>query len=92
MHFSTKSYMKNVYMQLPSEVTTDKTNQVYKLIKFLYGLKHAKRQWHEKLLSTLLGFEFQQAISDHSIFIKHKPSSFTALAIYVNDVIQVETI
>lgn len=74
-------------MVLPPGVTSPKPNQVCKLHKSLYGLKQASRQWHEKLLSLLLTCGFVQAPSDHSLFVQHNAGCFTALVIYVDDVI-----
>ena len=64
-----------------------KPDQVCLLQKSLYGLKQASRQWFSKLSSALLSSGYHQSPSDHSLFVKNTAGSFTALLIYVDDVI-----
>ncbi|CAJ2636545.1 unnamed protein product [Trifolium pratense] len=77
---------EDVYMTPPPGVTND-PNKVCKLVKSLYGLKQASRQWYAKLTSLLLAHGYKQAHSDHSLFTKHDASHFTLLLVYVDDVI-----
>jgi hypothetical protein len=70
---------EDVYMIIPPGVC--------KLHKSLYGLKQASRKWYEKLTSILLQQHYVQAASDHSLFIKQTDHSFTAVLVYVDDVI-----
>ncbi|MCH93687.1 retrovirus-related Pol polyprotein from transposon TNT 1-94, partial [Trifolium medium] len=77
---------ENVYMIPPPGVTND-PSKVCKLVKSLYGLKQASRQWYAKLTSLLVSHAYHQAHSDHSLFTKHNGSSFTLLLVYVDDVI-----
>ncbi|CAJ2636723.1 unnamed protein product [Trifolium pratense] len=74
-------------MSIPQGVTTSKPNQVCKLLKSLYGLKQASRKWYEKLTSVLLAQGYAQSSSYHSLFTLYKNSSFTALLLYVDDII-----
>jgi len=78
---------EDVYMVIPPGVAHSNPNQVCKLNKSLYGLKHASRKWYEKLTSLLIQSGYQQATSDHSLFVKVTSSSFTLLLVYVDDVI-----
>ncbi|PNX63688.1 retrovirus-related Pol polyprotein from transposon TNT 1-94, partial [Trifolium pratense] len=78
---------ENVYMKIPDGVQCTKPNQVCKLLKSLYGLKQASRKWYEKLTSLLVREGYKQSTSDYSLFTLNQQTNFTALLIYVDDVI-----
>ena len=79
---------EEVYMDLPQGVSPPIPGQVCRLRKSLYGLKQASRQWYEKLSQVLISLGYKQSQADHSLFTKaSSPSSFTALLIYVDDMI-----
>jgi hypothetical protein len=78
---------EDVYMSLPQGFSTSHPNKVCKLVKSLYGLKQASRQWNEKLTSFLLSLNFKQASADHSLFTRKTVTSFLVLLVYVDDVI-----
>lgn len=60
--------------------------RVCKLVKSLYDLKPASRQWFDKLTICLLAFGHTQSQADNSLFIGHTTNSFIALVVYVDDV------
>ena len=51
------------------------TPLVCKLVKSLYGLKQASRQWNAKLSATILQLGFTQSQADHFFFIHVDDSS-----------------
>jgi hypothetical protein len=78
---------EDVYMTIPQGVSCSKANQVCKLVKSLYGLKQASRKWYERLTSLLLQHGYRQSTSDYSLFTLQAGNDFTALLIYVDDII-----
>lgn len=78
---------EEVYMVVPQGVVAPQPGQVCKLLKSLYGLKQASRRWFEKLSTFLISCGFRQAHGDHTLFVKATSFSFTALLIYVDDII-----
>lgn len=78
---------EDVYMELPLGLNVDTKGLVCKLTKSLYGLKQANRQWFDKLSTFLISTGYTQSKSDHSLFVKRTPSDFTALLVYVNDIV-----
>ena len=78
---------EEIYMKRPPGYTQGSPHQVCKLLKSLYGLKQASRQWYSKFSTALLDFRFYQSKCDYSLFIKRETHSFTALLVYVDDII-----
>ncbi|CAJ2647171.1 unnamed protein product [Trifolium pratense] len=78
---------EDVYMQVPEGVTCDRSNQVCKLNKSLYGLKQASRKWYEKLSNLLVIEGYTQSNSDYSLFTKKMHNEFIAILVYVDDII-----
>jgi hypothetical protein len=78
---------EDVYMSIPDGVQSHKPGQVCKLLKSLYGLKQASRRWYEKLTALLLHEGYHQSTSDYSLFTLATATNFTALLVYVDDII-----
>ncbi|CAJ2648060.1 unnamed protein product [Trifolium pratense] len=78
---------EDVYMSIPQGVKHNRPNQVCKLLKSLYGLKQASRKWYEKLTGVLIEHGYHQSLSDHSLFTFQNGTHFTALLVYVDDII-----
>lgn len=83
---------EEVYMDLPPgyehhSSTVSPVPLACKLIKSLYGLKQAPRQWFAKFSSTLLQFGFSQSVNDHTLFTLTTAQGFTAILVYVDDLL-----
>ncbi|XP_065859997.1 uncharacterized mitochondrial protein AtMg00810-like [Euphorbia lathyris] len=76
-------------MTLPPGITATAPNQVCKLNKSLYGLKQAGRQWNLKLTQAIKSIGYKQSAADPSLFTKQRSSLFSAILVYVDDVILV---
>jgi len=78
---------EEVYMKPPPGLSFSSPTLVFKLHKSLYGLRQASPQWNVKLTSALINFGFTQSNIDHSLFMKQDVDSFTALLVYVDDIV-----
>ncbi|KAK1411971.1 hypothetical protein QVD17_32863 [Tagetes erecta] len=78
---------EDVYMIPPEGYYNKDETKVCKLVKSLYGLKQASRQWNEKLTITLLEIGFKQSTSDYSLFVKTDNDMICVLLVYVDDIV-----
>jgi len=78
---------EEVYMRPPPGFQDSSSKMVCRLHKSLYGLRQASRQWNAKLTDALVAFGFIQSTTDHSLFTHRQNQSFTALLVYVDDVV-----
>ncbi|THH07313.1 hypothetical protein EW145_g3454 [Phellinidium pouzarii] len=58
---------------------------VLKLVKAIYGLKQAGRQWHKKLDSVLKGMGFTLVRCDNSIWVYRREDVRIIIPVYVDD-------
>ena len=62
-------------------------NLVCCLHQSIYGLKQASRQWFTKFSEAIRSIGYAQSRADYSLFIGKQGKSFTALLIYVDDIL-----
>jgi len=60
---------------------------VCKLVKSLYGLKQASRQWNAKLTTTLCNLGYIQSHLDYSLFTKKRGKGIVIILVYVDDLL-----
>ena len=82
---------EDIYMEQPDgciDNSKPKSDFVCKLLKAVYGLKQAHRQWHAKIDDFLIDdLGFKTTRSDPCLYIKRDPSSMMIIALYVDDLL-----
>lgn len=78
--------IEEVYMLVP-EGLANQYNKVCRLLKSLYGLRQASRQWFAKPVGELLRKGFSQSKNDYSLFIRNVNDKITFTVVYVDDII-----
>lgn len=80
---------EEIYMEQPEGcIDKVKPDSVCKLLKAIYGLKQAHRQWHSKIdefLITELGFNTTR--SDPCLYIRRQGNVIMIIALYVDDLL-----
>lgn len=75
------------YMTPPQGYTKAKKMEICKLIKSLYGLKQASREWNHEFTKVLIVEGFQHSAHDQCLFTKGVGPTFLCLLVYVDDVL-----
>jgi hypothetical protein len=79
---------EEVYMEIPPGFANEQTvGKICKIKKSLYGLKQSPRAWFDRFRRAVCGMGYSQCNADHTVFFKHKGSSITILAVYVDDIV-----
>lgn len=78
---------EDIYMSIPQGFERSKSNHACKLLKSLYGLKQASRQWNSKFCAVMIRYGYTQSVHDHSLFLKHQDGQITLLLVYVDDIV-----
>ncbi|WJZ84138.1 hypothetical protein VitviT2T_003758 [Vitis vinifera] len=79
---------EEIYMSSPPGLRRQgEENLVCRLHKSLYGLKQASRQWFAKFSEAIQFADYAQSRADYSLFTRKQGKSFTALLIYVDDIL-----
>ena len=79
-----------VYMEQPEgyeKVGKNGEKLVYKLQKYLYGLKQSGSNWNNALHTYLLGENFQQSLADPCVYHKNESESKVIVIVWVDDII-----
>ena len=61
--------------------------KVFKLVKSLYGLKQAQKQWHEKFDNVMLLHGFKINECDKRVYVKDDEHGYVILCLYVDDML-----
>ena len=61
--------------------------KVYRLVKSLYGLKQALKQWHQKFDSVMLANDFKINECDKCVYVKDTENGYVILCLYVDDML-----
>ena len=78
---------EEVYILPPPGYSRQGENLVCRLNKSIYSLKQASRNWFFKLSTAIQKAGFQQSMADYSLFTQVRGDSFTAVLMYVDDMI-----
>ena len=75
---------ETIYMRQP-EGCEDGTGRVCRLIKTLYGLKQAGREWNNELDGKLKVHEYERLFADPCAYIRRDAGNFGILTVWVDD-------
>lgn len=73
---------EEVYMKMPEGFEKKGEKSVCRLLKSLYGLKQASRQWNIKLTTALLEAGFSQSVFDYSLFTLKRKEGMVIILVY----------
>jgi hypothetical protein len=73
-----------IYMRQP-EGFNDGTGRPVRLLRSLYGLKQASREWNSYMKSELMSINFHQINSDNAVFVRRSKTGDAILAIHVDN-------
>jgi hypothetical protein len=80
---------EDIYMEVPEgfeSLNADKSKQVLKLKKSIYGLKQSSRVWNETFTNIIKSMGFQQSQADPCLFLKYNDNQLIAvIGIFVDD-------
>jgi hypothetical protein len=74
-------------MEQPEGFHQGSPDMVCKLIKSIYGLKQASRNWNQEIDSFMKTINYTPLISDPCVYIKYTQNGLILLSLYVDDTI-----
>ena len=87
--FLNSELKEEVYMEIPEgfELGANRKTHVLQLLKSIYGLKQASRDWHETFADAIIQLGFKQSTADPCIFIKYDDQHqiLAIIGIFVDD-------
>jgi len=72
------------YMELPDGMTGFE-DECLLLLKAIYGLVQAARQWHKKLIEVLKKIGFKGGIADPCLMMQQNNLGVNLMSVYVDD-------
>jgi hypothetical protein len=79
---------EEIYMEQPAGfVANSQEGSMCKLLKSLYGLKQAHKQWHEKFDRTLTSVDFVVNEADKCVYYRYGGGEGVILCMYVDDIL-----
>src|SRR4051812_5132182 len=79
---------EEIYMQQPDGFVMDgQEGKVCKLVKSLYGLRQAPKQWHDKFNETLTSVGFVVNEADKCVYYRYGGGEGVILCLYVDDIL-----
>jgi len=68
-------------------VSEEPKNMICKLMKSIYGLKQASRQWYYKFHQVVVSFGFETNAIEYCVYHKFSGSKYIFLLLYVDDIL-----
>ncbi|KAK4838656.1 hypothetical protein QYF36_015417 [Acer negundo] len=79
---------KEIYMDQPEGFSTPgQVKKVFELVKSLYNLKQAPKQWHKKFDNAMMSNEFKINECDKCVYVKDTENGYVIVCLYVNDML-----
>ena len=73
--------------QLEGSPTPEQEKKVCKLVKSLYGLKQALKQWHEKFDNIMMSYGFKINEYDKCVYVKDNEHGYVIICLYVDNML-----
>ena len=80
----TESILKEDIYMAPLSGVDISSGKAFQVLRSLYGLKQAARDWHEKCITEMIKLSFQQCAADSCLLIYYQKGIMVLL--YVDDI------